>query len=136
MRRRALLVLDRYDSPEQVLPALRLHADEAPLDLVILQVLPDWCMRRLETAARVDLQNLAARWASDRLHVVADLRRGEPVHEILAAVREHGADLVLMPPHEEDLVDRLLHQTPLDLVRRAAPVPVLQLTDAAPARAS
>jgi nucleotide-binding universal stress UspA family protein len=66
------------------------------------------------------------------LVLVVEVRRGEPVGEILAAAHEHRVDLVLMPAARGDLVDRLLRRATLETVRREARMPVLEIAATRP----
>jgi nucleotide-binding universal stress UspA family protein len=126
-RRRVLLVLDGTDEFDVVLPAVLEWAEGALLDLVVLRVLPAWCVRRVETATHAELRQLAATWASDSLRVAVEVRRGEPVSEILATTREHRVELVLMTSARGGLVERLLRRSMLDAIRREAPMPVREI---------
>jgi nucleotide-binding universal stress UspA family protein len=123
--RRVLVAVDRFDAPDVVVHHLLKRAPGAPLDVVVLQVLPEWTMQRLTALAEANLRDLTSRLSADAVRVAVDVRRGEPVTQILAAAHDHRVDLIAMTAHRRGLVDRLLDLSTLDAVLRESPIPVL-----------
>jgi nucleotide-binding universal stress UspA family protein len=74
---------------------------------------------------------LLERWADEGrrggLKVHTALRVGEPYREIVEAVKDEGADLVLLATHGRGMIHRLLVGSVADRVIRMAPCPVLTL---------
>jgi nucleotide-binding universal stress UspA family protein len=71
------------------------------------------------------LDGLARRLPAGRVPVDTEVRRGEPGPGILAATREHLADLVVMATRARTGLDRCLHGSVAEGVLRDSPVPVL-----------
>ena len=84
-----------------------------------------WPVADVETAARTTLDALAARVAEDHPDTEAVLRMGSEWRGILDAVRDCGADLVVMGTHGRRGVPRLLLGSVAEKVVRLSPVPVL-----------
>ena len=77
----------------------------------------------------VDLMESAVQDAEDKLKTLRDrakidatieLRTGPPAREILAAAKEHHADLIIVASHRPDLSNYLIGSTADRVVRHAA----------------
>jgi nucleotide-binding universal stress UspA family protein len=69
----------------------------------------------------------AEAFATEGLDVTTELREGTPADEIVAAAKNHGADLVVMGTHGTDPARDMLGSTAQKVVT-ASPVPVLTVT--------
>jgi nucleotide-binding universal stress UspA family protein len=125
-----LLVLDRGDAPDAVVADCLARMPGASLEVVALHVLPEWTQRSLEIRTRADLQQAAARLTSERCRIVGDVRRGEPVDQILAAAAHHGAELIVVSASRRGVIPRGLSQSELVGILRQSPVPVFMLESA------
>jgi nucleotide-binding universal stress UspA family protein len=74
--------------------------------------------------ARQYLAPLADRLAARGVRVRADVRRGDPVREIVAAAGEIDADLIAMTTHGRSGLRRLLFGSVAEEVLRQAEIPV------------
>ena len=81
-----------------------------------------------EWAAWLERWGDAAR--NDGAKVYTSIRVGVPYAEILAAVKDEGADLVVMATHGRGEIQRLLVGSVADKVIRMAPCPVLTVREA------
>lgn len=121
--RRVLLVLDRAVAADAAVEGFLARAQAASVDIVVLRVLPDWCLAELEAQTRATLERVASRLTSSPRRVAADVRVGEPVEQILRATEAHAADLIVLavprrgPGSEGD-------RSVVPILRRSA-VPVL-----------
>jgi nucleotide-binding universal stress UspA family protein len=117
--KRVLVPLDGIADGEAALPAATGLARAFEAELLLLRVVPTWSTLPGERAAAAVLlptattasleiqareaeayaEALAARLASEGIRAVGRVRRGEPVREILEAVRQETADLVAMSTH-------------------------------------
>ena len=59
--------------------------------------------------------------------MTSDVRRGEPVAEIVTAARETGADVIAMTAHGRSGFSRLLLGSVAEAVLRQAEAPVLMM---------
>src|SRR5262249_28393714 len=91
--RRILFVLDRGESPETAVTSFLEWLGGQGHGFVAFRMVPDWCLKELETPSADRLQQAAARLSSARCRVIGEVRRGEPVEQILAAAQEHAVDL-------------------------------------------
>ncbi len=64
---------------------------------------------------------------SDRIHWQVEERAGGFLDEVVGCVREHGADLVVMPTRGHDSVGDVLRGSHTEKVVRSAPCPVLSI---------
>jgi nucleotide-binding universal stress UspA family protein len=123
--RRVLVALDDSDASDGVVQELVRHAAGTILDLLVVQVLPEWYMRVREVTAKGALLHLAARLSSDVVRITVDVRRGDPVAQTLAAADNHQADVIVMTCYPSGALERLFGAGVLESVRRESPVPVL-----------
>src|SRR5262245_66633328 len=75
--------------------------------------------------AEAYLLPFTAELRANGIRVTTDVRRGEPVDEILAAARESRADLIIMTTHGRTGFARILFGSVAEGVLRHADVPVL-----------
>lgn len=122
-QQRVLLVIDRSDETEPAISTM-LARSRGALDLIVLKLLPPWYSRRLEVGTRVHLARLGHRLTSTAVHVTTEVRRGEPLSDVLAVAEHHRVHVIAMPSHHRGLLDRLFDTTLASAVRRAAAVPV------------
>lgn len=141
MAKRVLVPVDGSGVSESILPFLLELGNPKDLDIILLQVngiIPPMAIegtcyftpddvegRRAE--ARKYLRRLADELQNAGLRVVTRVRRGEPVDEILEAVREEAVDLIAMATHGRTGPGRVLWGSVAEGVLRRAPVPVFLL---------
>ncbi|HEU4368694.1 MAG TPA: universal stress protein [Methylomirabilota bacterium] len=139
--KRALVALDGSPSSEAVLRFLLEIA--GPLDMTVLlvrvlepvppvvtegsrhMVIEDVEGRRRD--AEEYLAQIAAALRAQGVETALEVRRGRPAEEILAAAREHRADLIAMATHGRTGLGRLLFGSVAEVVLRRAPVPVFMI---------
>jgi nucleotide-binding universal stress UspA family protein len=86
----------------------------------------DLAVEGAEREAETALDSVGDRGMAAGVDVVKHLRRGYPHEEILVAVDDYGADVVVMGTEGQTGVDRLLNLgSTAERVVRSAPVPVL-----------
>ncbi len=95
-------------------------------------------VREVYATARTWVAEQLEKWAADARAdgrvVRTSLRVGVPHLEIVKAVKEEGADLVILGTHGRGGIDRALLGSVADRVIRTAPCPVLSIREAAGAR--
>jgi len=139
MYQRALVPLDGSTTAEGVIPFVLQIAGPLGLDVTLLHVvisapraavveagpvaLDDTDERRAQAEAY--LLPFTAELRANGIRVTTDVRRGEPVDEILASARDSRADLIVMTTHGRTGVARLLFGSVAEGVLRHADVPVL-----------
>lgn len=137
---RVLVPLDGSEAAEAVLPFVEKVAGPLDAEIILLRVLeplspgevmaaagvvaPDAFLAR-ELDAKEYLADMDRRLANKGIRVRRHLRTGRAAEEILATVRESGADLIAMTTHGRTGVGRLLFGSVAEAVLRRAPVPVL-----------
>ena len=136
MYRRMLVALDGSLVAEGIIPFIMQIAGPLDMQVVVLRVLvpvPPMAVegtRRLEDAEkhRVEAEEYLAgivRELRDRgVHATTEVRRGEPVAEILEGAREAKADLIAMTTHGRSGLGRLLFGSVAEAVLRQADIPV------------
>jgi len=85
--------------------------------------------------ARNHLQGIAREFERRGVRTHTLVEKGEPVDEILKTLRFHQADLVVMTTHGRSGLSRLVTGSVTEKVLRKAPVPLLVVRAAKPARA-
>jgi nucleotide-binding universal stress UspA family protein len=139
--KRVLVALDGSTAGEAVLRFLMEIA--GPLDMTVMLlhvlepitpaagdsivILDDIEARRRE--AEEYLAPISAALRSQGVDTSWSIRRGQPAHEILAAAKESGADLVAMATHGRTGVGRLLFGSVAEAVLRHASVPVFMIRE-------
>src|SRR5262245_5372432 len=129
--RRVLLVLDRNSIPEVAVRDLLARMPGDRPELVILRLLPEWAQDGLEAQTREDLHRLAERLTAAERRVLSEVRRGEPVEQILCAGGEHAVDLIVFPVRGHGVRPWGTDASVTAAVLRRAEVPVLMLPDLA-----
>lgn len=109
-----------------------LHA-APPVDPLVVSAPIVFARQREE--ARKNLNQMAENYLKDIKHETM-LRVGHPAHEILAAVKETGADVVVMATHGRTGVSHLVLGSVAERVVREAPCPVLIVRARGAARAA
>ena len=81
-------------------------------------------MEQRRAEAEEYLAPIATELRAKGVRTTTMVRRGEPVEEILAGVREAGADLIAMTTHGRSGLGRLLFGSVAEAVLRQSEVPV------------
>lgn len=148
--KRVLVPLDGSAVAEGVLPLLESIAGPLDLEVTLLRVLQPLPPEIIEGTKHLVLEDVPARFEEARgylltiaraleatgVRVAVDVRRGEPVAEILDAVKAAKADLVAMTTHGRSGIGRLLFGSVAEAVLRHSDVPVfmMKLTEKAAAK--
>jgi nucleotide-binding universal stress UspA family protein len=146
MYKRALIPLDGSSMAERILPFLVQIAGPLDLEVVLVRVMPPIAPHAIEGTTYFTVDDVAARLAEAReylaplaadlrgrgVRATTDARHGEPVREIVAAAREHDADMIAMTTHGRSGVSRLLFGSVAEAVLREAEIPVLTMRDTEP----
>jgi nucleotide-binding universal stress UspA family protein len=146
MYKRALIPLDGSSMAERILPFLVQIAGPLDLEVVLVRVMPPIAPHAIEGTTYFTVDDVAARLAEAReylaplaadlrgrgVRATTDARHGEPVREIVAAAREHDADMIAMTTHGRSGVSRLLFGSVAEAVLREAEIPVLMMRDTEP----
>jgi nucleotide-binding universal stress UspA family protein len=135
--KRALVPLDGSIVAESIIPFVLQIAGPLDLDVMLLSVVVPASpavveagpvvvdnTERLAAEAEAYLLPLARELRANGVRVTTEVRRGEPVAEILAGVREAQADLIIMTTHGRTGFGRLLFGSVAEGVLRRADVPV------------
>jgi nucleotide-binding universal stress UspA family protein len=133
----ALVPLDGSIVAESIVPFILQIAGPLGLDVALLSVVVPTPPRvvdagtvvvdftdNLVAEAEAYLLPFARELRANGIRVTTTVRRGEPVAEILAAVREARADLIIMTTHGRTGFGRLLFGSVAEGVLRQAEVPV------------
>jgi nucleotide-binding universal stress UspA family protein len=137
MYKRALIPLDGSIVAESIVPFILQIAGPLALDVALLSVVVPAPPRvvdagpvvvddidKLVSEAEAYLMPFARELRANGIRVTTTVRHGEPVAEILAAVREARADLIIMTTHGRTGFGRLLFGSVAEGVLRQAEVPV------------
>jgi nucleotide-binding universal stress UspA family protein len=135
--KRALVPLDGSIVAESVIPFILQVAGPLDLEVTLLSVVvpaPPSAMdagpaviddaEKQSAEAETYLVPFATELRAKGVRVTIAVRRGEPVAEILAGVREARADLIIMTTHGRTGFGRLLFGSVAEGVLRRADVPV------------
>jgi nucleotide-binding universal stress UspA family protein len=151
--RRVLVPLDGSLVAEGVIPFIMEIAGPLDMQVVLLRVLVPVPPMPVEGTRQVVIEDLEKRRAEAEeylvgmarelrdkgVRVTTDVRRGEPVAEILQGAREAEADLIAMTTHGRSGLRRLLFGSVAEAVLRQAEIPVFLMrlaNDQAAARAA
>ena len=148
--RRALIPLDGSTTAEAIIPVALELALALDLELILLQVLapvvphvegmqrvPVNPMERREQEAEAYLARYADSLCARGLRTCTAVRLGyDSAAEIVAAAREHAADLIAMTTHGRSGLSRLLFGSVAEAVLRRSSIPVflVRITEAEEAR--
>jgi nucleotide-binding universal stress UspA family protein len=144
--KRVLVALDGSPSSEAVLRFLLEIAGPLDMTVMLLRVLEPVPPMPLEGTRHLTLQEvegrrheaeeylapIAAGLRARGVAVTFQVRQGRPDQEILAAAREHGADLIAMATHGRTGLGRLLFGSVAEAVLRHATVPVFLIRQPQP----
>jgi nucleotide-binding universal stress UspA family protein len=131
-----LLPIDGTESLSQVFPHTLDAAKRHEATVHLLYVVDDRAFLTLAESMREDvldelhaegeraLEAAEANFADEDVETTRDLRRGDPVEEILDAAVEQGVDLVTMGTHDDDSQESVVGSVSQKVVKRSA-VPVL-----------
>lgn len=144
MYKRALVPLDGSIVAEGIIPFILEIAGPLDLDVALLRVvapLPPTVVdagpvvigdtKMLRAEAEAYLVPFATELRAKGVRPTTEVRCGEPVSEILAAVREAKADLIIMTTHGRSGFGRLLFGSVAEAVLRRADVPVFLMRQTA-----
>jgi nucleotide-binding universal stress UspA family protein len=153
MYRRVLVPLDGSMVAEGIIPFIMEIAGPLDMQVVLVRVLvpvppmavegtrqvviEDFEKRRVE--AEEYLSAMASELRAKGVRATTEVRRGEPVAEILAGARDAEADLIAMTTHGRSGLGRLLFGSVAEAVLRQAEMPVFLMrlaNDKAAARAA
>lgn len=145
MYKRVVVPLDGSALAEAILPFITDIAGPLDIEVVLLRVLVPVPPDIVEGSARVVvddivtrrddaeayLKRLAEELTVSGIRTSTDVRRGDPVREILAGAHEAGADLIAMTTHGRSGLGRLLFGSVAEAVLREAEIPVflMRLTE-------
>ncbi len=138
MYKRAIVPLDGSQLAEGIVSFILGIAGPLDLEVVLLRVVTPVIPHVVEGSRYVELDDLEARATEAReylapiaaelavrgVRVRTEVRRGEPVSEILACARAVDADLIAMTTHGRSGLGRLLFGSVAEAVLRQADVPV------------
>jgi nucleotide-binding universal stress UspA family protein len=144
MYERALVPLDGSTTAEGVIPFILHIAGPLGLDVTLLRVVTPAPRAAAVEAGPIALDDteelcaeaerylvpFAAELRANGIRVTTDVRRGEPVDEVLASARDSRADLIIMTTHGRTGFARLLFGSVAEGVLRHADVPVLLMRKA------
>lgn len=145
MYKRVVVPLDGSALAEAILPFITDIAGPLDLEVVLLRVLVPVPPDIVEGSARVVVDDLVTRrddaeaylaqlaeeLTASGIRTKVDVRRGDPVREILAGAQDAGADLIAMTTHGRSGLGRLLFGSVAEAVLREAEIPVflMRLTE-------
>ena len=138
MYKRVVVPLDGSPLAEGMLRFIVDIAGPLDLEVVLLRVIRPQPPQVTESSRLVVLEDIGARMAEAREYLVplavelntkgirvrTEVRRGDPVEEIVAGAREAGADLIAMTTHGRSGLGRLLFGSVAEAVLRQAEIPV------------
>jgi nucleotide-binding universal stress UspA family protein len=143
--KRVVVPLDGSSLAEAILPFILKIAGPLDVEVVLVRVLQPIPVDVVEGSRRVILEDVQARFADAReylaplaaelaaagVRVQTEVRRGEPVQEIVDTAHETGADLIAMTTHGRSGLGRLLFGSVAEAVLREAEIPVflMRLTE-------
>jgi nucleotide-binding universal stress UspA family protein len=153
MYRRVLVPLDGSMVAEAIIPFIMEIAGPLDIQVVLLRVLvpvPPMAVEgtrqvviedfeKLRVEAEEYLSAMASELRTKGVRATTEVRRGEPVAEILAGARDAEADLIAMTTHGRSGLGRLLFGSVAEAVLRQAEMPVFLMrlaNDKAAARAA
>ena len=153
MYKRVLVPLDGSLVAEGIIPFIMEIAGPLDMRVVLLRVLVPVPPMAVEGTRQVVIEDFEKRRAEAEEYLAAmaselrakgvrattDVRRGDPVAEILAGARQADADLIAMTTHGRSGLGRLLFGSVAEAVLRQAAMPVFLMrlaNDKAAARAA
>ncbi len=143
MYRRVLVPLDGSQVAEGILPFILGIAGPLDLDVVVLRVVQPIPPTVIEGATHVVVDDIEGRMAEAKeyadavardleakgVRVRAEVRRGDPATEIVAAATQTGADLIAMSTHGRSGLGRLVFGSVAQAVLHQAEIPVLLIRE-------
>jgi nucleotide-binding universal stress UspA family protein len=139
MYRRAVVPLDGSDVSAAILPFITQIAGPLDMEVVLLRVVDAAPAVVLEAARRFEVEDVETRrlnearkylrpifqeLADQGIRTQIQVRRGDPVTEIVACATAVDADLIAMTTHGRSGLDRLLFGSVAEAVLRQAEIPV------------
>ena len=149
MFKRVIVPLDGSKVAEGVLPLLTQIAGPLDLEVTLLRVLQPLPPDVIEGTRYITIEDIPGRFKEAKAYlapiataleatgvqVATDVRRGDPVTEILQGAKDAKADLIAMTTHGRSGFSRLLFGSVAEAVLRQTDIPVflMRLTDKAAA---
>lgn len=138
MYKRAVVPLDGSEPSAAILPFLGQIAGPLDMEVVLLRVVEPEPPLVFESSRHIKVEDVEGRLADARTYLrpivqelagqgiraLLQVRRGDPVTEIVACARNTEADLIAMTTHGRSGLDRLLFGSVAEAVLRQAEVPV------------
>lgn len=138
MYKRALVPLDGSPVAETIIPFILEIAGPLDMEVVLLRVVEPIPPIALEGSRHIKVEDvelrrtdaeeylapIAVELRNKGVRVESRVRRGNAVDQIVAAVREAGADLIAMSTHGRGGLGRLMFGSVAQAVLRQAEVPV------------
>ena len=138
MYKRALVPLDGSMVAEGIIPFILEIAGPLDMEVVLLRVVVPIPPSVIEGSRHVEVEDvekrrqeaeeylapIGAELRAKGVRVRTQVRRGEPIAEILAGARVAGADLIAMTTHGRSGLGRLLFGSVAEAVLRQSEVPV------------
>jgi nucleotide-binding universal stress UspA family protein len=150
MYKRAVVPLDGSDLSAEILPFITQIAGPLDMEVVLLRVVEPMQPLAVESSRHIEVEDVEARLADARkylapfvqeladqgIRTLMQVRRGDPVTEIVACATAVNADLIAMTTHGRSGLGRLLFGSVAEAVLRQAEVPVflMRLTERAISR--
>ena len=141
MYKRVLIPLDGSRLAEGILPFILQIAGPLDLEVVLVYVVQPIMPQAIEGTTHFTVYDVEARLNEARnyltpvaadlrrqgVRVTTDVRKGEPVTEIVAAARDTGAGIIAMTTHGRSGLGRILFGSVAGAVLRQAEIPVLMM---------
>ncbi|HEU5190327.1 MAG TPA: universal stress protein [Methylomirabilota bacterium] len=139
MYKRVLVPVDGSPLSEGILPFILQIAAPLALEVVLVYVITPIAPQAIEGTKHFTVYDVEARLNEGReylarvaakvqgVRVTPEVRRGEPVAEIVAAARDTKADIIAMTTHGRSGFSRLLFGSVAEAVLRQAEIPVLMM---------
>ena len=138
MYKRVVVPLDGSPLAEGMLRFIVDIAGPLDLEVILLRVIRPEPPQVMETSRVVVLEDIESRMAEAREYLVplarelttkgirvrTEVRRGDPVEEIVDGAHKAGADLIAMTTHGRSGLGRLLFGSVVEAVLRQAEIPV------------
>jgi len=145
MYKRALVPLDGSPIAEAIIPFILEIAGPLDMEVVLLRVVEPIPPIALEGSRHIEVEDvelrrthaeeylapIAVELRNKGVRVESRVRRGNAVDQIVAAVREAGADLIAMSTHGRGGLGRLMFGSVAQAVLRQAEVPVFLMRSTA-----
>jgi hypothetical protein len=126
---RRVLIPVNWANPVE--PIVRAFLDRVPgtdAQIVVLQLLPEWCSPEIEVTTRVHLRRIAERLPLAPERILTEVKFGDPVDVILNTAAARRVDLVAIMTDPPGTVDRFLGHGVVTALMGRAPAPIYLMT--------